>query len=173
MNGMDFCITENYILNVIMKEHIPLLNFIRSNRFMLYVAMFTVLFLAPNTYFMFHLLSRFIFPFREIVSAGVALIVASAIMIYTLRKNEQVALYFSLFEVVISGYYYVDLIGLDWALIPAGCFTIMLPISVYFYTLEIDVDVSGKMSPQERERLEIFLEENPTKTAADFSIKKG
>lgn len=170
---MDFFDTESLKNVNNMKENIPLLNFIRSNRFMLYVAIFTVLFLAPNTYFVFHLLSRFISPYREIASAGVALIVASAIMIYTLRKNEVVAMYFALFEVVISAYYYVDMIGWDWDLIPAAGFTIMLPVSVYFYSVEIDVDVAGKLSAEDKEKLEIFLEENPTKTINDFLAKKG
>lgn len=129
-----------------MKESIPLLNFIRSNKFILYVAIFTVLFLAPNTYYVFHTLSVFASPYREIASAGVSLIVAASIMIYTLRKNFKVARYYSLFEITISAYYYINMIGWDWALIPAFSFTLMLPISVFYYTKEIDVDIEDTVN---------------------------
>jgi hypothetical protein len=122
-----------------MKEQIPLLNYLKSNRFILWVAIFTVLFLAPNTYYVFYSLSIFSSPYREIASGGVSAIVAASIMIYTLRKNFTVAKYYSLFEISISAYYYIMMIGWDWALIPAFSFTLMLPISVYYYTKEIEV----------------------------------
>lgn len=145
-----------------MKENIALLNFIRSNKFILYVAIFTVIFLAPNTFYVFYALSVFTSPYREIASAGVSLIVAASIMIYTLRKNFKVARYYSIFEVSISAYYYVTMIGWDWALIPAFSFTLMLPISVYHYTKEIDVDV------QEDSQMTIWLEQNPNKRPTDY-----
>jgi hypothetical protein len=123
-----------------MKENIPLLNYLRSTRFILWVAMFTVLFLAPNTYYVFYSFSVFISPYREIASGGVSVIVAASIMIYTLRKNYTVAKYYSLFEISISAYYYIVMIGWHWGLIPALSFTLMLPISVYYYTKELDVE---------------------------------
>lgn len=149
-----------------MKENIALLNFIRSNRFILYVAIFTVIILSPTTYFVFHSLSVFIFPYRELASAGVALIVASSIMIYTLRKNYKVAMYYSLFEISIGAYYYITMLGWDWALIPAFSFTLMLPISVYHYTKEIDVEI-------DQDAMDRYLEENPTKRPSDFLRKNS
>lgn len=147
-----------------MKEHIWLLTFIKSNKFILYVAIFTVIFLAPNTYYVFHDLSVFKSPYRELASAGVSLIVAASIMIYTLRKNFKVAKYYSLFEISISAYYYIMMIGWDWALIPALSFTLMLPVSVYHYTREIDVgiDIDG---------MDKWLEENPDKRPSDYLNK--
>lgn len=145
-----------------MKENIVLLNFIRSNKFILYVAIFTVLFLAPNTYYVFYSLSVFDYPYREIASAGVSLLVAASIMIYTLRKNFSVAKYYSIFEVSISAYYYITMIGLDWALIPAFSFTLMLPVSVYGYTKEIDVDV------KDSENMNRWLEDHPDKRPTDY-----
>lgn len=146
-----------------MKENIPLLNFLRSNRFILYVAFFTVLFLSPNTYYVFYSFSVFIFPYREIASGGVALIVAASIMIYTLRKNFRVAKYYSIFEISISAYYYITMIGWDWGLIPAMSFTLMLPISVYYYTKEIDVDINNDDPEMMR-----WLEKNPHKRPTDY-----
>jgi hypothetical protein len=121
-----------------------LLNYLKSNIFVLYVAIFTVVFLAPNTYYVYYSFCVFKSPYREIASLGVSLIVAASIMIYTLRKNYKVAKYYSLFEVSISAYYYASTIGWDWGLIPALGFTLILPISVYHYTLEIDKNEPSK-----------------------------
>lgn len=146
-----------------MKENIKLLNFLRSNKFILYVAIFTVIFLAPNTYYVFYSFSVFVFPYREIASGGVALIVAASIMIYTLRKNYEVARYYSMFEVSISAYYYITMIGWDWGLIPALSFTVMLPVSVYHYTKEIDVDIDYT-----DRKMNDWLEKNPDKRPTDY-----
>lgn len=159
-----------------MKESIPLLDFLRSNKFILYVAIFTVIALSPTTYFVFYSFSIFISPYREIASATVAMIVAASIMIYTLRKNYRVALYYSWFEVSISSYYYIAMVvGFDWALIPALSFTVMLPISVYHYAKEIDVDVSPKVIEVTKQiddsGLEDWLERNPDKKPSDFYKK--
>lgn len=116
-----------------------LLAYLKSIPFVLYVTLATVLFLTPNTYYVYYSFSVFISPYRELASAGVALIVAASIMIYTLRNNEKVAYYFSLFEIVISAYYYISTIGWDWGLVPGLGFTVMLPLSVYFYTKELEV----------------------------------
>lgn len=150
-----------------MKENIALLNFIRSNKFILYVAMFTVVFLTPNTYFVYYQLSVFINPYREIASGGVSLIVAASIMIYTLRKNYKMAKYYAWFEVLISGYYYAMTIGWSWALIPAIGFTLILPISVSNYTKEIDVDID--MNDPEMAK---WLEQNPHKRPTDYYLLK-
>lgn len=115
------------------------LELLRSQRFVVYLALFTVIFLAPTTYFVYHSFSVFISPWREIASAGVALIIAGAIMFFTVRKNKSVALHFALFEVMIAIYYYIYVLGLTWALIPAIGFAIILPYSVSKYTNEIDV----------------------------------
>lgn len=117
-----------------------MLNKIKSNSFMGWAAIFTVLFLAPNTYFVYHTFSVFQSPYREIASIGVALIIAGGIMIYTLRKKFMVAKYYTIFEVYISAYYYINTIGWDWGLIPALGFTLILPISVYYYSREFDKD---------------------------------
>lgn len=103
-----------------------------------WAAIVTVVFLAPNTYYVYHSFSVFQSPYREIASAGVSLIIAGGILIYTLRKNFKVAKYYTLFEVSISTYYYIRTIGFDWGLIPALGFTLILPISVYYYSREFD-----------------------------------
>ena len=152
-----------------MKENIRLLEFLRSNRFILYVAIFTVIALSPTTYFVFYSFSIFTSPYREIASCTVALIVAASIMIYTLRKNYKVALYYSWFEVSISAYYYIAMVvGWDWALIPALSFTVMLPISVYYYSKEIDVNLNME---DDVRLLEKWLEENPNSKPSEYFRK--
>ena len=96
-------------------------------------------------------------------------------MIYTLRKNYKVALYYSWFEVTISAYYYIAMVvGFDWALIPALSFTIMLPISVYYYSKEIDVELPNEEQIA-RERdfkdLEKWLENNPNGRPTEYFQK--
>jgi hypothetical protein len=147
-----------------MKERIWLLEKLRSDHFILYVAIFTVLFLTPNTYYVFYELSIFISPYREIASAGVSLIVASSILIYTLRKNLRMAEYYSWFEVSISSYYYITIVGWDWALIPALSFTIVLPVSVYYYAQELG-DVTIDYNDPD---LIKWMEENPKKRPSDY-----
>jgi hypothetical protein len=137
------------------------LELVKSNRFIFYVASLTVLFLAPNTYYVYYTLSVFTQPYREIASAGVALIVASSIMIYTVRKNFTMAIRLAWFEVMIAEYYYTSTIGFDWALIPGTGFAIILPITLSMYTKELEVDVSG------RELID-FMDKNPKSTPADF-----
>jgi hypothetical protein len=149
-----------------MKENIQLLNFLRSNKFILYVALFTVIFLSPNTYYVFYSFSVLASPYREVASGGVALIVAASIMIYTLRKNYEMARNYSLFEMMISGYYYVTMIGWDWGLIPALGFTVMLPLSVQYYTKEIDVDIDHN-----DKKLKDWLEKNPDKRPTDYYLE--
>ena len=115
-----------------------MLNQLKSNSFMGIVAVFTVLFLAPNTFYVYYSFSVFDSPYREIAACGVSIIIASSCMIYTLRKNFKVAKYYTFFEMSISAYYYISTIGWDWGLLPALIFTLILPISVYYYTMEFD-----------------------------------
>lgn len=128
-----------------------LLTFMKSQNFMLYIALFTVLYLMPNTYYVYCMFSAFDQPYRSIAGIGVSLIVASFVMIYTLRKNYSVARWYSYFEVSISAFYYVNTIYDNpklsmWGLIPALGFTIILPISVYKSTQEIkDVEEPKKI----------------------------
>lgn len=120
-------------------------NYIKSQPFMVWVTLFCVACLTPITYFVYYSFSVFTSPWRELASLGVALIVASFIMIYTVRRNKKVALYYSLFEISVSAYYYIQTISQSetisaWGLIPALGFTLVLPISVYFCANELDKD---------------------------------
>jgi hypothetical protein len=137
------------------------LEILKSNRFVLYVALFTVLFLAPNTYYVYYSLSVFSPVYREIASAGSALILASAIMLFTVRKNMQVALYLALFEVMIASYYYISTIGLNWALIPGIGFACILPYTLSKYAKEIDIDVNSRALIE-------FMDKHPEKKPEDF-----
>lgn len=104
-----------------------------SSRFILWVAILTVVILTPNTYYVFYQKCVFISPYREIFSALVASVIAASVMIFTLTKDKKTSYYFSLFEMSISAYYYIDTIGWTWGLLPCVGFTIMLPLSVYKY----------------------------------------
>lgn len=137
------------------------LEILKSNRFVLYVALFTTLFLAPNTYFVYYTLSVFNSPYREIASGGVAIIIAFSIMLYTVRKNTEVAMYLAYFEVMIASYYYISTIGLGWALIPGLGFAMILPYTLSQYAKEIDMDV-------DKREVFKFMDGNPNKKPEDF-----
>ena len=158
-----------------MNDQIPLLNFLKSTKFILYVAFFTVLFLAPNTYFVYYLFSRFVSPWREVAGVGVALIVAASVMIFTLRNNRNATLIFALFEILVSGFYYVEMIGWNWPLIPAIGFTFILPYSVYCYSKEISKTSEPERRPLHEyktvEEMERWMDQNPEKRPSNFITK--
>ena len=147
-----YCFKNNF-----MKE----LEILKSNRFVLYVALFTVVFLAPNTYFVYYTLSVFSQPYRELASAGVASIIAFSIMLYTVRKNTEVATYLAYFEVMIASYYYISTIGFNWALIPGIGFALILPYTLSQYSKEIDIEI-------DKRDLIKFMDKNPNKKPEEF-----
>jgi len=116
---------------------------LRSRDFILYVVIVSVLWLTPNTYYVYYsFMSKYADGWRELAAAGVSLLVSSGIMIYTLRGNIKIANYYMWFEISISAYYYIMEIGKwDWGLFPAFSFLFMLPISLKHYTIELDKDV--------------------------------
>jgi hypothetical protein len=121
-----------------------LLKFLQSNDFALYLAIASVIFLAPNTYFVFHSFSQLAPIFKEIQAGGVCSILSGAILFYTLRKNYDMAKYFCWFEVFISCYYYITLVGWDWNILPAFGFATVLPLSVFYYSKEIESELKRK-----------------------------
>jgi hypothetical protein len=127
-----------------MTKYSKLEKFLRHRDFILCVAIASVIWLTPNTYFVYFsfMEKHFASPWMEIAAGGVSLIVASGILIYTLRGNMRVANYYMWFEISISSFYYITTIGWDWALIPAFSFVFMLPISLKHYTVELNKNVS-------------------------------
>jgi hypothetical protein len=127
-----------------MTKYSKLEKFLRHRDFILCVAIASVIWLTPNTYFVYFsfMEKHFASPWMEIAASGVSLIVASGILIYTLRGNMRVANYYMWFEISISSFYYITTIGWDWALIPAFSFVFMLPISLKHYTVELNKNVS-------------------------------
>lgn len=159
------------------------LQFLKSTAFMFYACIATVVFLAPNSYFVYHSFSMFTEGWKIVASAGVSVIIASGIMIFTARRNEKVAMLFAYFEAGIAIYYYIISIGWDWGLIPAFGFALILPYSVKMYANELikdDIEASTKaveqpptelITEQVKHDLKIFMDENPTKRPEDFFRK--
>jgi hypothetical protein len=146
-----------------MKEEIPELRILRHNRFIVYVAFFTVLSMTPNTFYVFNSFCVFQEPYRTFFSGAVALIVAFFIMLFLARKNLKVSMVFAIAEIIISGYYYVTTLGLTHGLIAASVFVIILPYAVGKSTKEIDRDVN-----YEDDSINNFLDNNPLKRPSDF-----
>jgi hypothetical protein len=80
---------------------------------------------------------------RELASAGVALLVASGILIYTLHGDIKIANYYMWFEISVSAFYYAVSIGWDWWIIPAFSFVFMLPVSLKHYTTKLNKAKGG------------------------------
>lgn len=120
-----------------MKKLIPELEAIKSDRLMLWLAIFTLPLFSSNTYFIYHKLSVLPDPWRDRVALGVAFILAGFVIVYTLRKNYRMAKYFAYFEALISAYYYITTIKDSWDLIPALGFTLILPAALYHCAREI------------------------------------
>jgi hypothetical protein len=141
-----------------------LLTFLKSNDFALYLAIASVLFFAPNTFFVFSAFSSFGEGFREAQAGGICLILSGAILYYTIKKNFAMAKSFSGFEMGVSIYYYICKIyqvplTSTWAILPALGFSIILPLSVYFYSKEIDVtDYEEKEKRRRRTKAELAME---------------
>lgn len=117
---------------------------IKSDRFLFWVSVLASLLLSANTYFVYHEVSKFTELWKELVSAGVAVVLTGFILIYTMRKNLRAARLFACFEVLVSSYYYMSTIGLSKELFPAIGFTIILPLALYYASAEIQ-----KNKPQE------------------------
>ena len=88
-------------------EQNKLLSFLRSNNFAMYLAIASVIALAPNTYFVFSKFSILPKGYKEAQSLFVCLILSGAILFYTIRNNVKVAQNFAWFEFGISCCYYI------------------------------------------------------------------
>lgn len=169
------------------------LELIKSNRTAFYLALFTVCCLAPLTFFVHYSFSQFSQPYKEIVSGMIALIIAGAIMYFTVKINKPVAMNFAYFEVMVATYYYITNLGWSWALIPALGFAVILPYSVAKYTDEIERTLNSEVpgtnkiitseAPQElkdiqekfnadkkiyEDQVNKFMDKNPDKPPSDF-----
>lgn len=89
-----------------------------------------------------------------IAQAGLfALIVDMAILFYTLRRRSDIARLAALVMVIINAYYYFQHLGLNLEFI-FGCFlSLIIPVSVYFYSEEI-----GKDEITDTDEQEAFIE---------------
>ncbi len=119
-------------------ENKKAINFLKSDNFALLMAICSVLALAPNTYFVFFKLSVLPPIFREIQALFFCTIISGAILFYTIRKNIEVARNFAIFEFGISACYYIISLGFSWYLVPAFGIAAVMPMSIYFYSFEIE-----------------------------------
>lgn len=124
-----------------MQEEIRLLNYLRSQRFILYTAIVSVLLLSPYSYYVFCDLSSYSSPYKEVLGILTAVSLSSSILIFLVHKNVRVSKMFARFEIMIALYYYITHIGWSWKLIPAIGFSLIQPWAVSKYTKQIDAEV--------------------------------
>jgi hypothetical protein len=116
-----------------------LLTYLRSNSFALLVAILSVAVQSFHSFTAFYNTSSLRGSAWGIAQAVLfAVIIDLAILFYTLRKREDIAKLAALVMVVINAYYYYQAWGLSWTF-AFGCFlSLIIPVSVYYYSEEID-----------------------------------
>jgi FtsZ-binding cell division protein ZapB len=139
---------------------------LRSRDFILCVAIFSVIWLTPNTYYVYYSMMENYAPiWRELASGGVALLVASGILIYTLHGDIKIANYYMWFEISVSSFYYIVTIGWEWWLIPAFSFVFMLPVSLKHYTTKLNKDKEADPDTDTHTQIDnVIIEEYRRKT---------
>lgn len=126
-----------------------ILNFLRSKKFGLWLAIITVLVQAAHSTYVFLSLSSFGELWALIHSAVMAIVISGAILFFTLRKKITLAIFFAAFESAINIAYYVKYIIVEnqswWLLAIALPVAVVLPLTLYYYSEELtEEDIEEK-----------------------------
>lgn len=121
-----------------------LIQILRSTNFALYIAILSVIVQSFHSFFAFYKVSSLNGTVWGIAqSVCFAIIIDLAILFYTVRKNVKVTWMAGFIMVLINCYYYYSHLGLSFDLILGGLLSLVIPVSVYFYSEEIDVEPEG------------------------------
>lgn len=115
-----------------------LLVYLRSSRFALLVAIVSMLVQTPHSFTAFYNTSAIRDSWGIAQALTFAIVIDLAIIFYTLRKRTDIAVGAALVMFIINAYYYWSAWGISWSF-GFGCFLAgIIPISVYFYSEEIE-----------------------------------
>lgn len=121
-----------------------LLTYLKSNNFALLIAILSVAVQSFHSFTAFYNTSGLKGTAWGIAQAALfALIVDMAILFYTLRRRSDIARIAALAMVIINAYYYFQHLGLTLEFIFGVFLSLIIPVSVYFYSEEIgkeDID---------------------------------
>ena len=118
-----------------------MIKYLKSNQFALIVALISILAQLPNTYFVFHSISR-IEGFWAIAQGLIfAIAIDASLIFYTLRNRKDVAKFFAGIMIAINLLYYWNLAGLSSQFVAGIIVSILIPVSIYYYSEEIKESV--------------------------------
>lgn len=119
-----------------------LIDRIKSDNFALGLAIFSVIIQGGHSGYVFMSLTSFTGWLAYTHSISMAMVISGAILYFTLKKNSKLSLSFAVFESLINIAYYIKFIITDdksfWLLSIAIPISVVLPITVYYYSEHID-----------------------------------
>lgn len=116
-------------------------NHLRSNNFAILIAILSVIVQSFHSYSVFYRLSSLNGTAWGIAQAVLfSVIIDLAILFYTVRKNVKVTWMAGFIMVLINLFYYYTHLGLGLELIMGGLLSLVIPVSVYYYSEEINDD---------------------------------
>lgn len=120
-----------------MKPKKSIVSILRSNEFAIWVAILSVIVQSFHSFTAFYNTSSLQNGWGIAQAVLFSIVIDLAILFYTVRNRKDIALYAAVVMVVINAYYYYQHLDLSFAFI-FGCFlSLIIPVSVYFYSEEI------------------------------------
>lgn len=140
------------------------LTYLRSNQFAIMIAILSVLVQSFHSFTAFYNTSALKDGWGIAQAILFAVVIDLAILFYTVRGRRDIALYAAVAMVTINAYYYYQHLGITFEFI-FGCFlSLIIPVSVYFYSEEIKEDegpsAAGKLIEKLEREKRVLLERN-------------
>jgi hypothetical protein len=125
--------------------------FLKSNLFAIIIAILSVIVQSFHSYIAFYNTSSLKGSAWGVAQAVLfSLVIDSAILFYTVRNKKNVALGFSIAMILINTYYYFQHLGISFEFAFGVFLSLIIPISVYFYSEEIHEEPTEKSNDTTR-----------------------
>jgi hypothetical protein len=115
-----------------------MIEFLRSDKFAVGVAIASVLLQTPHSYYVFQDVSNINNIFGQAQALLFAIVIDLSILFYTVRKNKMLARGGAVVMSILNIYYYYLSSGLGASFIFGIFLSLIIPISVYFYSEELE-----------------------------------
>lgn len=146
-----------------MKQRKTLIQILKSNEFAIIIAILSVLVQSFHSFTVFYNVSSLKGTFWGIAQAVLfAVIIDMAILFYTVRRNIKVTWMAGFIMVLINCYYYYSHLGIGVELILGGLLSLVIPVSVYYYSEEIheeeavtEIDWETHADQEDRHKAEV------------------
>lgn len=128
-----------------------MIKFLKSNNFAITIAILSVLVQSFHSFSVFYRLSSIQDTVWGIMQAVMfSLVIDLAILFYTVRKNVKVTWMAGFVMVLINVFYYYTHLGISFELIMGGLLSLVIPVSVYYYSEEIEDEIEVDATEHER-----------------------